>query len=103
MNRSIGLARYSTQLETRSGPKLVSPFWKLWLLLIPAGLALGANRLRGSGGSRRRFLIGFEVYGVAAAVGYAVSCSRPALWSLVSTLLPVQPGFLGCSWDEDGL
>lgn len=70
-----------------------SPYWDLGLLPILAALLVGACLFRGSGGRRRRFLLGFEAGGWAAVVGYIVSCSRPAKWSLVSALLPFQTGY----------
>jgi hypothetical protein len=71
-----------------------SPYWDLGLIPILAALAIIAVRARVADGRRLRFMIGFEIFGLAAVAAYFVSCSRPARWSLVSALLPFQTGFM---------
>jgi hypothetical protein len=71
-----------------------SPYWDLGLIPILAALAINAVRTKVADGRRPRFLLGFEVFGLAAGAVYFVSCSRPARWSLVSALLPFQTGFM---------
>jgi hypothetical protein len=80
-----------------------SPYWDLGLIPILTALVLGACRVAGCDSRRRRFLLGFEAFGLAAVAAYFVSCSRPARWSLVSALLPFQTGLMlapdvGASW-----
>ena len=60
-----------------------SPFWDLGLIPIVIALVIGAYRVGGCDAIRRRFLLGFELFGLAAVTAYIVSCSRPARWSLV--------------------
>src|SRR5271169_2068930 len=67
-----------------------SPFWDLGLIPILAALAIIAVRGRTADVRRLRFLVGFEIFGLAAVAAYFVSCSRPARWSPVSVLLPFQ-------------
>jgi hypothetical protein len=71
-----------------------SPYWDLGLLPVLVALAVKAYRLKDAEGARRRFLIGFEVCGFAAAIAYTLSCARPAKWSLVSVLLPFHTGYM---------
>jgi hypothetical protein len=71
-----------------------SPFWDLGLIPILTALVIGARRGGGRAGTRRRFLIGFEVFGLAAVAAYMISLSGPVRWSLVSALLPFQTGFM---------
>jgi hypothetical protein len=80
-----------------------SPFWDLGLIPTLTALVVGACRVGGCDAIRRRFLLGFEIFGLAAVTAYIVSCSRPARWSLVSALLPFQTGLMlapdvGASW-----
>jgi hypothetical protein len=82
-----------------------SPYWDLGLIPILAALAIIVVRVNVHDGRRFRFLLGFEIFGLAAAVAYFISCSRPARWSLVSALLPFQTGFMlspdiGKRWHE---
>src|SRR5262249_33498464 len=82
-----------------------SPFWDLGLIPILTALVYGACRAGGGDGIRRRFLLGFGIFGLVAAAAYIVSCSRPARWSLVSALLPFQTGLMlapdvGMSWKD---
>ncbi len=63
-----------------------SPYWDLGLIPILAALAIIAVRVKVRDCRRSRFLLGFEVLGLAAVAAYFVSCSRPARWSLVSAL-----------------
>ena len=71
-----------------------SPFWDLGLIPILVALAIIAVRAKVADRRRLRFLVGFEVFGLAAVAAYYASCSRPARWSLVSALLPFQTGFM---------
>jgi hypothetical protein len=71
-----------------------SPFWNLGLIPILTALVIGACRFGGCDADRRRFVLGFEIFGLAAITAYIVSCSRPARWSLVSALLPFQTGLM---------
>jgi hypothetical protein len=80
-----------------------SLYWDLGLIPIVTSLVIGACRIGRCDAVRRRFLLGFEVFGLAAVTAYTLSCSRPARWSLVSALLPFQTGFMlapdvGASW-----
>jgi len=80
-----------------------SPYWDLGLIPILSALVVGAFRFERCDAIRRRFILGFEIFGLAAVAGYIVSCSRPARWSLVSALLPFQTGLMlapdvGMSW-----
>jgi hypothetical protein len=80
-----------------------SPFWDLGLIPILTALVIGACCVGGCDAIRRRFLLGFEIFGLAGVTAYMVSCSRPARWSLVSALLPFQTGLMlapdvGASW-----
>lgn len=82
-----------------------SPYWDLGLIPILTAIAVLAARASGGDGRRSRFLLGFKVFGSAAAVAYFLSCSRPARWSLVSALLPFQTGFflspgVGMRWQD---
>jgi hypothetical protein len=82
-----------------------SPYWDLGLIPILTALVIGACRARRCDATGRRFLLGFEVLGLAAVAAYIVSCSRPARWSLVSALLPFQTGLMlapdvGASWKD---
>ena len=82
-----------------------SPFWDLGLIPILIALVIGACRIGGRHSHRRRFLLGFEIFGFAAVTAYVLSCSRPARWSVVSALLPYQTGLMlspdvGASWKE---
>ena len=80
-----------------------SPFWDLGLIPILTALVIGACRLGGAPAGRRRFLLGFELFGLVAVAAYVASCSRTARWSPVSALLPFQTGLMlapdvGASW-----
>ena len=82
-----------------------SPFWDLGLIPILTALVIGVCRFGGCDANRRRFVIGFEIFGLAAITAYIVSCSRTARWSLVSALLPFQTGLMlapdiGKSWKD---
>jgi hypothetical protein len=82
-----------------------SPFWDLGLIPILTALVIGARRFGGCDADRRRYVLGFEIFGLAAITAYIVSCSRPARWSLVSALLPFQTGLMlapdvGMSWKD---
>jgi len=68
-----------------------SPFWDLGLIPILTALVMSVGRCDAIS---RRFLIGFGLFGSAAVIAYIVSCSRPARWSLVSSLLPFQTGLM---------
>src|SRR5208283_6190263 len=70
-----------------------SPFWDLGLIPILTALVISVGRVGRCDAISRRFLIGFGIFGSAAVIAYIVSCSRPARWSLVSSLLPFQTGF----------
>src|SRR5271166_5552141 len=63
-----------------------SPYWDLGLIPILTVLVAAALRGRGSDSFRRRFWLGFEIFGGVADALYVASCSRPAMWSLVSAL-----------------
>lgn len=71
-----------------------SPFWDLGLIPILTALVVGDCRVGRYDSGRRRFILGFAIFGMAAITAYTVSCSRPARWSLVSTLLPFQTGLM---------
>jgi hypothetical protein len=80
-----------------------SPFWDLGLIPILTALAIGTCRLGRAPAGRRRFLIGFDLFGLVAVATYVASCSRTARWSPVSALLPFQTGLMlapdvGASW-----
>jgi hypothetical protein len=82
-----------------------SPFWDLGPIPILAALVIGAGRVGGCDAIRRRFLLGFEIFGLAAITACPISCSRPARWSLVSALLSFQTGLMlapdvGASWKD---
>jgi hypothetical protein len=82
-----------------------SPYWDLGLIPIVTALVIGACRVGGCDAMRRRYLLGFEIFGLAAVTAYMISCSRPARWSLVSALLPFQTGLMlapdvGASWKD---
>src|SRR5271166_5267019 len=82
-----------------------SAYWDLGLIPILAALVTCAVRFEGRAGTYRRFLLGFEVFGLAAVTAYFFSCSRPARWSPVSALLPFQTGFklapdIGAKWTD---
>jgi hypothetical protein len=82
-----------------------SPYWDLGLIPTLAALEICVIRWNGCNGTRRRFLLGFVVFGLAAVTAYIVSCSRPARWSPVSALLPFQTGFrlapeIGARWTD---
>jgi hypothetical protein len=82
-----------------------SPYWDLGLIPVLTALVLGACRVAECDAQRRRFLLGLEVFGLAAVAAYVVSCSRPARWSPVSALLPFQTGLMlapdvGASWKD---
>jgi hypothetical protein len=71
-----------------------SPYWDLGLIPILAALVIFAVRGSEGDGRRFRFMLGFEVFGLAAIAAYFISCSRPARWSPVSALLPFQTGLM---------
>ena len=80
-----------------------SPFWDLGLIPVLTALVIGACRVGGCDPIRRRFLLGFGIFGLAAVAAYMVSLSGTARWSLVSALLPFQTGLMlapdvGASW-----
>jgi hypothetical protein len=82
-----------------------SPFWDLGLIPILTALVIGTCRVGGRDAIRRRFLLGFGIFGLAAITVYIVSLSRGARWSLVSALLPFQTGMMlapdvGMSWKD---
>ncbi len=100
---AIGLVFVRGWLNGSSIFGFESPFWDLGLIPILTALVVGACRVGGCDAIRRRFLLGFEIFGLAAVTAYIVSCSRPARWSLVSALLPFQSGLMlapdvGASW-----
>lgn len=80
-----------------------SSFWDLGLIPILSALVIGICRVGGTDAARRRFLLGFEIFGLAATTTYVVSLSRGARWSLVSAVLPFQTGMtlapgVGTGW-----
>lgn len=82
-----------------------SPYWDVGLIPILTALVIGACHVGGCDAIRRRFLLGFAVFGLAAVATYLISLSGPARWSRVSALLPYQTGLMlatdvGASWKD---
>ncbi len=91
---ATGLAGIAGWIRGSSVFGFESAFWDLGLLPTLLVLAIGVNRISDWAGPRRRFAIGFEIFGWAAVALYVICCWRPARWSPLSALLPFQTGFM---------
>jgi hypothetical protein len=101
---AIGLVFANGWSKGSSVFRFESLFWDLGLIPVLTALVIGACRV-GCDPIRRRFLLGFGIFGLAAVAAYMVSLSGSARWSLVSALLPFQTGLMlapdvGASWKD---